>query len=529
VFEKRQDLPAHAHETVTLPNDIVLTGRDILDLYRAAKVVDDRAHGVAFDAACKSWCRILRKLLPRYARVSSSTWDEAALPIIRVTLCASFITLTHRWLSRNIEAMLAIRNESAVRNIFSPNRDVRTLAADPVVGMMGGIRFTPKGEGWHIQYVQHDLHMRNLLRDLPWMGTVDVKPCAIPMPVVLASATSWMPDSPSNHIESGPDIVLVRSADTPGNVEIEFRPVRDSHGHAYMFSGAGLPREEERTRRLQDMAESLLREGAIQHRMSDGNVAGRAVAIVVNSFAQSLAVKQRLDLALPGIGAKTMAVVDQLPEGAEVGHYTLPAAVEHQFPSSEMEYLVLPMASVGRGVNIVKGQRAVIGQVIFLTRPHPTPQDTKFLAALLCRAGANFATQNFTGAGPQDVAKAWREASLEARDDADLLLYGQSSWSRLNPRLRRQFAADHLVNILQMIGRGTRGGLDVYVRFADGAWAPQTAQDGEDDLTTSMLLHFKEILNDLVTAKDPVNAALAKALYSHVAQAFRELYGVEQR
>ncbi len=528
-FDNQQDLPAQAHEAVTLPNDIVLTGRDIRDLYHAAKAVDDRADGVAFEAACGSWCRILRKLLPRYARVSSSTWDEAALPIIRVTLCASLIVLTHRWLSRNLEAMLTIRNESAVRNLLGPNRDVRTLAADPVVGMMGGVRFTRKGEGWHIQFVQHDLHMRNLLRDLPWIGTADVKPTASPMPVVLASATSWMPDSPSNHIESGPDIVLVRSTDSPGNVKIEFRPVRDSNGQAYFFSGAGLLREEERTRRIQDMAESLLREGTIQDRMGEGNVAGRAVAIVVNSFTQSLAVKQRLDLALPGIGANTMAVVNVLPEGAEAGHYTLPAAVEHLFPASGMNYLVLPMASVGRGVNIVRGQHAVIGQVIFLTRPHPTPQDTKFLAALLCRAGASFAAQNFTGAGPEEVAKSWREASLEARDDADLLLYGQSSWSRLNPRLRQQFAADHLVDILQMIGRGMRGGLDVFVRFVDGAWARQTAQDGEDNLTTSMLLHFEDILKNLVTAKDPVDAALAEALYGHFAQAFQALYGVEQK
>ncbi len=502
-FEENQARPAHAHDAVSLPNDVILTGRDTRDLYSAAKAVDDRAHGAAFDNACESWCRILRKLLPRYARVSSSAWDEAALPIIRVTLCASFILLTHRWLSSNLEAILAIRNESAVRNIFGPNRDVRTMAADPIIGMMDGIRFTRKGEGWHIQFVQHDLHMRNLLRDLPWMGTADVNPTAPPMPVVLASATSWMPDSPSNHIEAGPDIVLVRSDDSQGKIVMEFRPVRDSNGNAYFFSGAGLLREEERTRRIQDIAESLLREGAIQHRMGHGNVAGRAVAIVVNSFVQSRAVKQRLDLALPVVGAKTMAVVDELPEGAEIGHFSLPAAVEHVFPSSGMDYLVLPMASLGRGVNIVHGQCAVIGQVIFLTRPHPTPQDTKFLAALLCRAGSSFAAQNFTGVGPNEVAKSWRESSLDARDDADLLLYGQSSWSRLNDRLRKQFAADHLVNILQMIGRGMRGGLDVFVRFADGAWARQTAEDGQDDLTTSMLLHFEDILNELVTAQGP--------------------------
>jgi len=75
------------------------------------------------------------------------------------------------------------------------------------------------------------------------------------------------------------------------------------------------------------------------------------------------------------------------------------------------------------------------------------------------------------------------------------------------------FTADIMVDVLQTVGRGMRGGRPVRVRFADAAWAPRSARGLADTRTSSMLVMMRAILRDRVADPDPVSCEICEALY----------------
>ena len=191
----------------------------------------------------------------------------------------------------------------------------------------------------------------------------------------------------------------------------------------------------------------------------------------------------------------------------------LASASEHGITASEVERLgddkdwdlfIFPMSAIGRGVNIVykfgpRADKAMIGSLYFLTRPHPRSDSLGFLQGVVGAASEAFDQASF--ASPEEALAAMRarrsEVSLKV---AALLRLPQAS--RALGEFGRPFVADQMIMILQTIGRAMRGDCPAFVYFVDAAWAPKSANGQPDNNRTSMLLMMRRILDDCLTHPD---------------------------
>ena len=101
-----------------------------------------------------------------------------------------------------------------------------------------------------------------------------------------------------------------------------------------------------------------------------------------------------------------------------------------------------------------------------------------------------------------------------------------TNFSRLAPETRKAFAANLLVDILQMIGRGIRKGMPVEVYFVDAAWAPKSALGEMEAANSSVLVEMQAVLRHCLNVQDPDERGIYEALYRQSWEAFREIDGL---
>jgi len=246
---------------------------------------------------------------------------------------------------------------------------------------------------------------------------------------------------------------------------------------------------------------------------------GRKVGLVVNSYAQVRLVKDWLRRRHPTLATRVIGVGDEMPERND-GDWITAAQVERVGLRDDWCALVFPMRALSRGVNIVfeRGPRrrdALLGTLVFLTRPHPSTESLDLVAGLAGSATLAFDACRFPGqASNAQVATAWAQARREMMRTARRLLRFPLMASRLGP-LNEPFTADVMVDVLQTIGRAMRNGCPARVIFADAAWAPMSAstERRRDTGDSSMLVKMRDILRARLADPDPVDRELYRALY----------------
>ncbi len=357
--------------------------------------------------------------------------------------------------------------------------------------------------------------------------------------VLLTSATSYLEASPAYHVAHGPHYVLSPKEQEydPKDSRYSFRPVYDPRaGEAVRFSGAGgLGRKN-----LETMLEELVRGGRekaeIYRQINSFDVRGdvrRKAAIVVNSYEQVRRLKTYLDRHHPRIGERTVGIVRSLLRGERHGDYVTTAQVEKLGDDPEVDILVFPMLALNRGVNIVftrepRRLQAAIGNIYFLTRPHPSTDDLGLLLSLAARATQEFDAREFRpGVGLAGMAAAWREEKTRTYRQAARLLQEPLMASRLGDKLFRAFTANQMVPVLQTIGRGMRGGSPVQVFFVDAAWAPESAKGETDPARSSMLVMMRDILEKCMQHRDPAIRATYRELYGPFLEPLRDIRNIE--
>jgi hypothetical protein len=180
--------------------------------------------------------------------------------------------------------------------------------------------------------------------------------------------------------------------------------------------------------------------------------------------------------------------------------------------------LVFPMKALSRGVNIVfeRGPRrrdALLGTMVFLTRPHPAAESLDLVAGLAGAGTLAFDTREFSpSATTTHMAAEWASARRDLMATARRLLRFPLMASRLGP-LAVPFTADIMVDVLQTIGRAMRNGVKTRVIFADSAWAPRSAEGKCDSGQTSMLVLMRDILRARLADLDPVDGEIYRSLY----------------
>lgn len=401
--------------------------------------------------------------------------------------------------------------------------DFARMVPEALLGRLSGLRFHyDEGNGRptvRLQYVTFRGAPRVLLYRLHHLMRHEGRTRG--PAVLLASATSFLAESPTFHIPSGPDLVLRR--DDVGSEWRDsrylFAPIADPEDSASVlrFSGSPLGQRDRILRAMIDHYAS----GAVPmlERMTRDFDPGRKVGIVVNSYAQVRLVKDWLQRRYPALASRVVAVSDQMPERNE-GDWITASQVERIGLRDDWCALVFPMKALSRGVNIVfeRGPRqrdALLGTLIFLARPHPSAESLDLVAGLAGAATLAFDARSFSAATDNcQVVAAWTQARRDMMRTARRLLRFPLMASRLGP-LNEPFTADIMVDVLQTIGRAMRNGCKVRVIFADAAWAPvsSTGGPGRDDGDSSMLVKMRDILRARLADPDPVDREIYRALY----------------
>lgn len=362
--------------------------------------------------------------------------------------------------------------------------------------------------------------------------------------VLMTSATSYLEASPAYHIDIDPDYLLKPKPDEEEQQEKQkdrdkskyiFLPFRDKDiKHEFRplrYSGAG----EARNENLLKMVDKLLENGnnsEVWKAIATFDVIEgihRKAAFVVNGYKQVREIKQHIDRHYPEIGKRTKAVVRYLQEGEKSSDYVTTSQCEALGDDESCDLIIFPMLAIGRGVNIVftEGARerdAAIGSIYFLTRPHPTTDDTQLLSSLAGRATQEFDLHDFSANdGLTEIFNAWKTARRQTYKNVGRLLREPLMASRLGIELFEPFTANQMVAILQTIGRGMRNACPVSVYFVDAAWAIQTAMDKTDTPRDSMLVQMRVILEKCVRQEDPVIREIYEELYLAFLEPLREM------
>lgn len=344
--------------------------------------------------------------------------------------------------------------------------------------------------------------------------------------MLLASATSFLAESPTFHILVGPDLVLRRAGADAGWLDsaYAFAPIPDPEEptRVLRFSGAPLGQRDRILRRMTDHCFSG--EDPLAVAMTRDFDHGRKVGFVVNSYAQVRLVKEHLRRTRPDLAHRVVAVIDQTPPGNE-GDWITAAQVERLGLRDDWDALVFQMKALARGVNIVfeQGPRrrdALLGTLVFMTRPHPATESLDLVAGLTGAGTLAFDAARLPSAMPlRAVSAAWTDARRRPMTTARQLLRFPVQASRIGP-LAEPFTADIMADVLQTIGRAMRNGCKVRVIFADAAWAPVSASASassdpsrRDGCQTSMLVMMRDILRARVNDPDPVDREVYRALY----------------
>lgn len=358
--------------------------------------------------------------------------------------------------------------------------------------------------------------------------------------VLLTSATSFLEASPAYHVSVGPHYVLSppkADQDTTYSVyRFKWIPDRERGDEPLFYSGAG----ELGRRNLERMVDALVRGGVskaevyksirnfdVQHGIQ------RKAAFVVNSYDQARTIKALLDHHHPEVGRRTKAVVRTILHGERPTDYVTPAQAEALGDDETCDLVVLPMAALGRGINVVftKGPRvrdAAIGSIYFLTRPHPSADDMQLLLSMAGRDTQDLDEHVFEAHHSlSDIGNEFRSRRERAFRLAKRLLQEPLMASRLGVELFRPFTANQMVNVLQTIGRGMRNGRPVSVYFVDAAWAPNSTRGQPDTPRNSMLVQMRAILEQCVADPDPVRRQIYTELYGAFLEPLRRVQGLE--
>ncbi len=452
---------------------------------------------------------------------------EAGAELFRFLVGVTTVIMQFLALVPAQQAMVAegIHSEPLFRQGIS--EDLARVVPEALIGRLSGIRFHMDEGGGRpsarLQYVSFRGAPRTLLYRLHHLLRHDAaQPDRRGPAVLLASATSFLAESPTFHIPVGPDLVLRRAGADAGwrDSAYAFAPIPDPEEptRVLRFSGAPLGQRDRILRRMTDHYFSG--EDPLAVAMTRDFDPGRKVGFVVNSYAQVRLVKEHLRRTRPDLAHRVVAVIDQMPPGNE-GDWITAAQVERLGLRDDWDALVFPMKALARGVNIVfeQGPRrrdALLGTLVFMTRPHPATESLDLVAGLAGAGTLAFDTAHLPTAMPlRAVSAAWADARRQLMATARQLLRFPVQASRLGP-LAEPFTADIMVDVLQTIGRAMRNGCKARVIFADAAWAPVSASDDpsrRDGRQTSMLVMMRDILRTRVNDPDPVDREVYRALY----------------
>lgn len=431
--------------------------------------------------------------------------DETFYAYSALLVSVSLLVLQHFGLAPHLRLM---NSQNLVSdNVFESrcSRDLLAVLPESLIGRLSGVRYTVSEEGnVDVSHVGFAGTPRLMPRRMIELG----RERGGGMAVLMTSATSMLEQSPSFHVASGPDYVLRRPNAGSGwaNSRYVFMPKMDPQNMTVplRFSGAKMSQRE---RILKTMADQLLRNGALSDvelaiRGNDiVNGTGRKAAFIVNSYEQCELLFQHIHANHASWRGRVRYLTKPSLHGAIHECAVTAAEVERLGDDQGWDLLIFPMNAIGRGVNIVyrfgeRQDKAMLGSLFFLTRPHPRGDSLQLLQGLVGAATEAFDQRTFSST--EEALEGLREVRKETVSTVEYLLRMPLIAQRLG-QYAKPFVADQMIIILQTIGRAMRGDCPAFVYFVDAAWAPRSARGEADEPNTSMLVMMRQILQQCLT------------------------------
>lgn len=505
----------------TLQEASTLTGADtalLRDFHSRLVAALERWDRFGNDEAVKDVAAVLREAPGLVSTLDDETFFASCALLVGVSLLVlqQFGLAPHLRLL-NSEGLLS-------DNVFEsrPSKDQKAILPESLAGRLSGVRYTISEEGnvdvTHVSFA-------GTPRTLPArMLTLSREHDAGSLAVLLTSATSMLEHSPSFHVASGPHYVLQRPNAGNGwrQSRYRFMPQSDPRDRTPLrFSGSKMS---ERDAILTRMADELLRDGDVSEvacAIRDNDVVdgvARNAAFVVNSYEQCRQLYEHI-VANHASWRGQVRYLIRASTTASIGEDAVTASEVESLGSDQgWKLLIFPMNAIGRGVNIVfqygpRANRAMIGSLFFLTRPHPRGDSLQLIQGLVGRASERFDQLRF--AGPDAALASFRDHRQQTTRMVEHLLRMPLVAQTLGD-FAEPFVADQMIIILQTIGRAMRGDCPAFVYFVDAAWAPNSARGQADTARTSMLVMMQSILRRCLTHPD----GAARACYEQLYQSF---------
>lgn len=473
------------------------------------------------DAAVRDLAAALRTI----PNLSSPLDDETFFSYSGLLVGVSLVVLQHFGLAPHLRLM---NSEGLVSdNVFEsrPSRDQMAILPESLIGRLSGVRYTISDEGnVDVSQVSFAVTPRVLPGRMIRLGEERLSGG---MAVLLTSATSMLEQSPSFHVATGPHYVLQRPNAGHGwkDSRYTFFPKLDPRtGNTPLrFSGAKMTRREAI---LKTMVDQLLQGGPLSDvatAISENDVVDgipRKAAFIVNSYEQCELLYAHIHANHPSWRGRVRYLIRATIHGTVNDHSVTAAEVEQLGADRSWDLLIFPMNAIGRGVNIVfqygpRINKAMIGTLFFLTRPHPRGDSLQLIQGLVGRASEAFDQKTFASTG--EALANLRESRRDAVRMAEYLLRMPLVSQSLG-RYAEPFVADQMIIILQTIGRAMRGDCPAFVYFVDAAWAPNSARGQADSERTSMLVMMQSILRKCLNHPEPAK----RECYSNLYQTFAE-------
>ena len=460
------------------------------------------------------------------------TDDRATLlPYVQLLMATGFTIASYQAMARAARP-LARRGELPPELFYGEaSLEMKEQIPRSILGTFSAVRYRrTEGRRTQVEYIIMGSTPRLLLQRLPELG------CN----VLLTSATSFMEKSTQFHISRMPDYVISSTEETPGQVNLYFKTApHPATGEPLRFSGANYDRTENLRKMTTYLSSPTVTGGLspLELTLAAGSLKTtlgkrRMVALVVNSYEQVELVVDEIYAQNPELGKRTRGLARQLPAGKYRERYVLRGQVEELGENRDVDLLVFPMASLGRGVNIVFRSddddqgKAAIGVLYFLTRPHPAAGDLSLLISTLARHTEQLDGLNFSGKSLAEVQEAFNIRRSQTYSRAATMLSRPMSASQLDAVSLDGFAANLLVPLLQTIGRGTRKNSPVDVYFVDAAWAPRSAEHTPEEEKSSLLVVMQNILEECLNHPNLLKRELYTRLYGPFREGFRDIDGL---
>ncbi|MFB7918034.1 hypothetical protein [Streptomyces sp. NPDC056061] len=391
--------------------------------------------------------------------------------------------LVTRAILKEIDEALAFTRQAAQSlrhlDLGSVRRILDSIKDSPVVGlyplaMLGHTINGYQARGLEKQESEAELLVRTVAGDPHTFtsqlgGLTALMTAGVERPVLGLSATAYFPQAVQEHIHAP---VKWWIPDTrPKSIVTEPCPVRYTDGDRAgdPISIGGLYAEA-KPQALRTLGKNLYQQ-VLSDRLAllEQTEPQRARCILaVNSYAQVSYLAAGLAQA-EGLRHRICAVVrGRRPEDYE---QHIPSFVrkmvreELETFASEGEILIVPLAIIARGLNILVETRSAVRDIYLCTRPVLSIEDIEWMHGSINAAGINALPEG----GSSDPVAALLEAETVSRQQIVRILRSPSRFTNMAHELQEELVAGMLIDLVQLAGRARRGDTDMNLYIVDYA------------------------------------------------------------